>query len=153
MAARMEEVHTFLGRFPPFDALTAEELAEVAAAATERELEAGGMILVEDGPPAKHFYLVRSGSVELVHEGEIVDILEPGEAFGHPSLLTGMAPSFTVRAHEPSRIVLIPKKQALAVLGRPSGAGFVAVTLRERLTRKGHTVHGLPALSTVRVSE
>jgi CBS domain-containing protein len=149
----MEEVHTFLARFPPFDALSPEELEEVAAAATERDLEAGETILVEDGPPAKHFYLVRSGSVELLHEEEIVDILEPGEAFGHPSLLSGMAPSFTVRAHEPSRIVLIPKKQALEVLGRPSGVGFVAVTLRERLTRTGHTVHGLPPLSTVRVSE
>jgi CBS domain-containing protein len=149
----MEEVHTFLARFPPFDALSEEELADVAAVASERELAAGEVVLVEDGPPAKHFFLVRSGSVELVHEEEIVDILEPGEAFGHPSLLTGMAPSFTVRAHEPGRIVLIPKKNALAVLGRPSGAGFVALTLRERLTRTGHTVHGLPALNTVRVSE
>jgi CBS domain-containing protein len=149
----MEEVHTFLSRFPPFDALSASELRDVVEAASERELEAGETVLVEDGPPATHFYLVRSGSVELLHESEIVDILEPGEAFGHPSLLTGLAPSFTVRAHEPSRVVLIPKKQALAVLGRPSGAGFVAVTLRERLTRTGHTVHGLPALSTVRVSE
>ena len=153
MTTGMEEVHTFLARFPPFDALSAEELEDVVAAASERELAAGETILVEDGPPAKHFFLVRSGSVELVHEEEIVDILEPGEAFGHPSLLTGMAPSFTVRAHEPSRIVLIPRKQALAVLGRPSGAGFVASTLRERMTRTGHTVHGLPALSTMRVSD
>jgi len=153
MTGDMEEMHTFLARFPPFDVLSPEELDEVASAASERELGAGETILVEDGPPAKHFYLVRSGSVELVHEEEVVDVLEPGEAFGHPSLLTGMAPSFTVRTHEPSRIVLIPKKQALAVLGRPSGAGFVAVTLRERLTRTGHTVHALPPLSTVRVSE
>src|SRR5262249_32925560 len=103
--------------------------------------------------PSKHFYVVREGSVELVHEDEIVDIVEPGEAFGHPSLLTGMAPSFTVRAHEESRVLLIPKKQALAVLGGPHGAGYVATTLRERPTRTGHTVHGLPALSTVHVSD
>jgi CBS domain-containing protein len=149
----MEETHTFLARFPPFDSLPDTELAEVAAAASERDYDTGDAILVEDGPPARHFYVILSGSVELLHEGEVVDVLEPGEAFGHPSLLTGMAPSFTVRAHEPCRLVLFPKKQALAVLGRPTGAGFVAATLRERLTRTGHTVHGLPELGTVHVSD
>jgi CBS domain-containing protein len=153
MAVDMEETHTFLGGFPPFDSLSEAELAEVAGAANERELGAGETVLVEDGPPNTQLFVIRSGSVELLHEGEVVDVLEPGEVFGHPSLLTGMAPSFTVRAHEPSNVIVIPKRQALAVLGRPTGAGFVAVTLRERLTRTGHTVHGLPELGTVRVSE
>jgi CBS domain-containing protein len=44
--------------------------------------------------------VIRDGSMELVHEEEVIDILEPGEAFGHPSLLSGLAPAFTVRAHE-----------------------------------------------------
>ena len=83
----------------------------------------------------------------------MIDILEPGESFGHPSLLTGMAPAFTVRAHEDSVCYLITRDQALDVLGRPAGAGFVATTLRERLTRTGHAVHALPELSTVRVGE
>jgi CBS domain-containing protein len=153
MADDMEETHTFLTRFPPFDSLSTEELAEVGAASSERDFAAGQTILVEDGPPSRHFYVVRSGSVELLHEGELIDVLEPGEGFGHPSLLTGMAPAFTVRAHEPSRLVLVPKKQALAVLGGPRGAGFVAATLRERLTRAGHTVHALPELGTVHVAD
>src|SRR5262249_28887020 len=153
MTADMEEAHTFLAGYPPFDELEEAELAEIAASASEREFAEGDTILVEDGPPAKHFYVVHEGSVELLHEDEVVDIVEPGEAFGHPSLLTGMAPSFTVRAHEPSRVLLIPKKQALAVLGRPHGAGWVATTLRERLTRTGHTVHGLPSLATVHVGD
>ena len=153
MARGMEGLHTFLAGVPPFDSLDEEELADVVAAAKQRAFDAGEEVLIEDGPPARNFYVVRSGSVELLHEGEVIDILEPGEAFGHPSLLTGMAPSFTVRAHEPTEVILLPKKQALMVLGRPTGAGFVAATLRERLTRTGHTVHGLPALGTVRVGD
>jgi CBS domain-containing protein len=39
----------------------------------------------------------------------------------------------------------------LDVLGRPAGAVFVARTMRERLTRTGHTVHGLPEVRTIRV--
>src|SRR5207302_4451413 len=48
---------------------------------------------------------------------------------------------------------LIPRDTALDVLGRPAGAGFVAATLRERLTRTGHAVHALRELGTVRVGE
>src|SRR5262249_40702585 len=98
-------------------------------------------------------FVVRTGSVELVHEEEVVDILEPGESFGHPSLLTGMAPAFTVRAHEETTCYLIPREAALRVLGRPAGAGWVATTLREPLTRLGHTVHALPPVSTVTVGD
>ena len=144
-------VAEFLKRHPPFSALDADELAEVAQTVGEQRFGSGDVVLVEDGPPASALYVIRDGSMELVHEAEIVDILEPGESFGHPSLLTGLAPAFTVRAHEASACYLVPRETALSVLGRPAGAGFVAETLRDRLTRTGHVVHGLPPLGTVRV--
>src|SRR6266487_2682422 len=144
MATGMEEVHTFLGRFPPFDALPEEELERVARTAELVECPEGATVLVEDGTPSDRFYVVRDGSVELVHEDEVIDVLEPGEGFGHPSLLTGMAPAFTVSAREDSRVLAIPREEALAVLSRPAGIGYVAGSLRERLTRTGHTVSGLP---------
>src|SRR5260221_7211387 len=86
--------------------------------------------------------------MELVHEDAVIDVLEPGEGFGHPSLLSGLAPSFTVRAHENSVCYLIPREEALRVLGRPEGAGFVARSLRDRLVRAGHTAPRLPGRST-----
>lgn len=147
------EAAEFLGRFPPFAGLPSQELAAVAGAALERRYPAGANVLVEDGRPTEHLFVVRDGSVELVHEEEVVDILEPGESFGHPSLLTGLAPAFTVRAHEATTCYLVPRETAIRVLGRPAGAGYVAATLRERLTRAGHTVHALPPLSTVTVAE
>ena len=39
------------------------------------------------------------------------------------------------------------------MLGRPAGAGYVAASLSERLTRTGHVVHALPEMATVRVEE
>ena len=151
MTAGMEEVHIFLARFPPFDALPDEELERVARTTELIECPAGATVLVEDGTPSDRFYVVRDGSMELVHEDEVIDVLEPGEGFGHPSLLTGMAPAFTVRAHEDSRVLAIPREEALAVLSRPAGIGYVAGSLRERLTRTGHTVHGLPEVRTAHV--
>ena len=146
-----EEIADFLAPFPPFDQLRREDLLRLAASVTLRSFPAGTDILVEDGPPAVELFVIRSGSVELRHQDEVVDILEPGESFGHPSLLTGMAAAFTVRAHEDTTCYLIGREAALDVLGRPAGAIFVARTMRERLTRTGHTVHGLPEVRTIRI--
>jgi CBS domain-containing protein len=148
-----QEVAEFLGRFPPFDVLPEDELTPVADHVELRTYEGGENILVEDAQPADYLYVVRDGAVELVHEEEVVDVLEPGECFGHPSLLTGMAPAFTVRAHGGCVCYAIPSEQALMVLRGPAAARYVAMTLRERLTRTGHTVHALPPLATLRVEE
>ena len=147
------EIAAFLLRFSPFAELPPDELSRVAAGASVRRYSEGEDVLVEDGEPANAMYVVLGGSMELVHEGEVIDVLEPGESFGHPSLLTGMAPAFTVRAHEDSTCVLVPREPALGVLAGLSGATFVAATLREWLTRTGHAVHALPPLGTVRVGE
>jgi CBS domain-containing protein len=144
---------SFLASFPPFDELDPEALAAVVEHADVRRYAAGEPILVEDAAPAEHLFVVRSGAVSLVHEGEVIDVLEPGESFGHPSMLTGLSPAFTVRANDDCECVLVPREQALQVLGRPEGAGFVATTLRDRLARTGHTVHALPQLGTIRVSD
>ena len=79
-------------------------------------------------------------------------MLEPGECFGHPSLLTGMAPAFTVRAREPSVCALLAAAPSRRALGTEAGAVYVAATLRKRLTRAGHTVHGLLDVGTTPVS-
>src|SRR5271154_5984375 len=133
----MEHLDTFLARQPPFDGLGHQEVADVVAAASEVSFDAGELVLVEDGVPAAGLYVVRAGSMELVHEGEPMVVLEPGECFGHPSLLSGMAPAFTVRAREPSVCALLNASSALAVLGTQAGARYVARTMRTRLTRTG----------------
>jgi CBS domain-containing protein len=148
----VDEIATFLSRFSPFDNLSPDFLDRVAAGAERREYAVGTDVLIEDGPPVEHLYVIYQGAMELRHDDEVVDILEPGECFGHPSLLTGMAPAFTVRAREPSECLLLGRDLALEVLGRPAGTRFVAVTLREWLTRAGHTVHALPALHGLRVT-
>ena len=144
----------FLARNVPFDTLSPEKLAHVAANAREERYAAGTVVLVEDGEPAEHLFVVREGSIELVHQGEVVDVLYGGESFGHPSLLTGLAPAFTARASaDAASVLLIPREAALSVLGNPAGAGYVAATLRELLVRTGHVVHALPELGTTPVGE
>jgi CBS domain-containing protein len=148
----MEHLDTFLARQPPFDGLDPDELRTIAADAAERTYDTGEAVLVEDGLPAPGLWVILSGSMDLLHEGEMVQVLEPGECFGHPSLLTGMAPAFSVRAREPSRCALLGVQAGRRVLGTEAGARYVAVTMRKRLTRTGHTVHGLLDVGTTPVS-
>jgi CBS domain-containing protein len=117
----------------------------------ERDYAVGDLALIEDGEPTTHLFVVYRGAVELVHGDQVVETLEPGQCFGHPSLLSGLAPAFTVRALEPTTCLLIERDAALELFGRPEGARFVARSLRERLVRAGHTVHGLPELSLTHV--
>jgi CBS domain-containing protein len=148
----MEQLNTFLARHAPFDALDADELRELTAGAQERSFGPGEAVLVEDGLPAAGLWVILAGSMELVHEGEPIQVLEPGECFGHPSMLTGMAPTFTVRAREASRCVLLTVQAGRRLLGTEAGAAYVAVSMRKRLTYTGHTVHGLLEVGTTPVS-
>ena len=116
----------FLAAHPPFTGLPAAQLEAIAATVQERAFARGETALIEDGAPASVFYVIATGSMELIHEEEVIDILEPGEPFGHPSLLTGLAPAFTVRAHEDSTCFVLGREAALEALARPAGVDFVA---------------------------
>jgi CBS domain-containing protein len=148
----MEHLDTFLARQPPFDGLDPEELRSLAATATELSYERGQPVLVEDGPPAPGLWVILTGSMDIVHEGEVIQVLEPGECFGHPSLLTGMAPAFTIRAREASSCALFDPEAGRRMLGTRAGAVYVAQSMRKRLTGAGHTVHGLLDVGTTPVS-
>ena len=76
-----------------------------------------------------------------MHDDDIIDVLEPGEAFGHPSLLTGLAPAFDVRAREETTCLVLPADHASELLAGPAGVRFVARSLRDRMVRTGYVAH------------
>jgi len=123
----------------------------VAASAAQHTYHAGQLALIMYGEPTRYLFVVRTGAMELVHGNEMVEVLEPGECFGHPSLVSGLAPTFSVRAREDSTCLLIPGEVALEVLSRPAGTRYVARSLRDRLVRAEQTARGLPELSGTRV--
>lgn len=126
------QAQAFLARFPPFDSLEPDELGRVARAATIERFPAGTTILQQGGPPATALYVVRSGGVELVDDGTVIDLLEEGEPFGHPSLVAGIAPSLSVRAVEDTECYLIDRTVADRVLRTPLGLVFLARDIARR---------------------
>jgi CBS domain-containing protein len=116
----------------------------VDALAARAEIEyfpAGTEILSQEGAPAEHLFVVRRGAVELLDEGELIDVLEEGESFGHSSLLAGLPPSFTARAREDTLCYLFPAELARSALSEAEGATLVAATLRSRLTHATRRTH------------
>jgi len=145
-------VTAFLARTPPFTGLTHETRERLAAAIEERQVAVGDEVMVEEGAPAISLYIVRDGALELVRRGRVVDVLTSGKVFGHPSLLSGEPPEFTVRAREVTSLYVVPGEEALDLLSRPEGVAFVARTLRERLVRAVHAVYDEQASRAVPVS-
>jgi CBS domain-containing protein len=145
----MSDVADFLGRYEPFSNAEPAELELLAEAADVVSAPPGTSILIEDGAVSRGVYVVRCGAVELVHEDEVVDVLDVGEVFGHPSMLTGQSPAFTVRAREQCELILIPAKQAVPHL---SGE-FVASTLRARMIRTGQVVHAQGDVRTAHLGD
>ena len=125
----------------------------MAARAQEHRFPAGTLVLLEDGPPAEVVFIVREGAVELVHQGEAVDILGPGESFGEPSFFSRLAPAFTVRARDDTVCLALPRDQAVTVFSAPAGLAHLARVYRNRLVQTGQVVHALPELGTIAVGD
>jgi CBS domain-containing protein len=98
--------------------LAPEELGELAAQ-TELEFYVGGAaILTEDGGPVTFLRVIHSGAVDIIHDGRLLDMLGPGDTFGHAAMLSGLPPGFEARAAEDTLCYRIPVTVARPLLDR-----------------------------------
>jgi CBS domain-containing protein len=130
-AAPLGDVVEFLCAHPPFDALETADVERAAAAAEVEFFLAGTTIFAQGAQPVEHLRVVRTGAVEIVLGERVLDLLGPGELFGHASMLSGLPPGFAARAQEDTLCYRIPAEVARGVLARPESVGFVARSLLE----------------------
>jgi CBS domain-containing protein len=143
----------FLMHLEPFSGLDPAELERVAASVEKRFVAAGTAVLIESGLPGRYLFVVREGTVELLHKQVLVADLTSGEIFGHPTLLTGLAPAFTARARTDCTVYCIPKDVAVELLSRPEGVKWLAANNRERLLQAARSMSALPDVRTRPVTE
>ena len=129
------DIPAFIRTYPPFDELDDQRIDELVANLRVEFHPGGEVILHQGGEPARFLYMVRTGAVELLDDEQVLDLLSEGEVFGHPSLLSGMSPTLTCRAHEDAIVYLIERDQAEAILGTHSGLAFLSSSLRRRVIR------------------
>lgn len=104
----MQEFVDFLAKQPPFDALSNQDLEEIANQIEVEYFVTGTVIVSAGEEPLSHLYVVRTGSVEVLDKGNVVDELHSGDAFGHISVLTGLPPQYSVRASEDTLCYRMP---------------------------------------------
>ena len=125
----MHDVAEFLHRHPPFDQLD-EAALQLVSAAVEIEFHAGGTTVLEQGAGSDFGYVVRSGSVDLLDDGTVVDHRGVGESFGLPSMLTGAPARWQVRSAEDLLVYRVPGPVLVPLLSAPPGLRFVLDQLR-----------------------
>jgi CBS domain-containing protein len=147
-----EDVATFLSGVEAFKTLSSDQLARVAGAVTHRRVSAGEAMIVEGGPPTKQLYVLRSGTLDLLRRESLVTVMTAGELLGYPSLLTGTAPAFTVRARSDCALYCIPGDLGVELLSREDGVRWLATTQRDALLYAARSLSPLPEVQTLPVS-
>ena len=136
----MEDIAGFLAAHPPFDAVGADELARVAGVTETEEFPAGKTIFSQGTGPVGYLRVVGSGAVEIIHDGQVLDLLGPGELFGHASMLSGLPTGFEARAAEDTLCYRIPADVIGPLLARPDFLRFIARSIVGGRTGGGERV-------------
>ncbi len=122
----MADVAGFLGANPPFDAIGPDELARIADVTETECIPQGKTIFSQGAGPVESVWMVRTGSVEIIHDGRVLDLLGPGELFGHASMISGLPTGFEARAGQDTVCYRIAGDVMRPLLARPDVLRFVA---------------------------
>ena len=128
----MEPVADFLSGFPPFDQLEQVELEALSQGVEIEYFPKDQVILRQRETSGPEVWVVRTGAVDLIDEGRVLDRLEEGEMFGHPSMLSGMPTTFEVRAAEDCLCYRLMEDELVPLLGRPAGLRYLTRSLLGR---------------------
>ena len=123
----------FLSRHAPFDTFNAQALDRVERVLEMRFAARGETIFARDSAPIDALWIVRKGRVRLERDGELLEVVEPGECFGFPSLIAGRPPERDAVAAEDCLLLRVPKAEFQRVLDEPGAARFFLEGLAARL--------------------
>ena len=82
----------------PIFAVLAPRIVERMAREATRERVAAGAVVVTEGQPGQHFYVIESGHTEVTRSGEHIRDLSDGDWFGEIALLRDVPRTATVTA-------------------------------------------------------
>ena len=134
----MKEFVDFLSEQSPYDSLDADDLQLLARRLDVEFVSAGTFIVPAESPPLSNLWVVRTGLVEIMDRGAVVDQLGPGDTFGHVSLLSGLSPAMSVKAAEDTLLYVLPDPRT--VVQHPERLRFRhygTMVGRTRMTKTG----------------
>ena len=125
------DIIEFLRQYPPFCEFDPASVERLAGAVEVEFHPSGEVIFAKGAAPTEFLRVIRAGAVEVVNDGQVLDLMGPGEMFGHASMLSGLAPDFDARALEDTLVYRIPAEAAARVLAGPRGLRYVTRLLLE----------------------
>jgi CRP/FNR family transcriptional regulator, cyclic AMP receptor protein len=124
-----------LERVPLFAGLSPKEREKVARWADTVDLPAGKHLL-EEGRLPHEFFVILAGEVEVMHDGEHLATLGPGDFFGEIALIEhGRRTASVVAASPTSLAVMSPIAFDAMRREMPRVAERVEAVIRERMAR------------------
>lgn len=146
-----DDLITYLGEHAPFQSMSPDALAELAATSSIHRFGMGELIVDYTVQVPDEVWMLRSGHVALYAgsgEGEEpVDSVDPGGVFGFYPLLTGGRVQFAARATEPSTLIRLAGSLVRAVFAQPDGLTFLVTSAWDVIA--GRTPAQRPALTPV----
>ena len=95
-----------LADLPLFEGLDDEALRTVAKVAQEVSVSEGAE-LVREGDYSYELSIIDEGQAEVVHDGQVVATLGPGDVFGESGVLSKGMRNADVRAATPMRLITL----------------------------------------------
>jgi CRP/FNR family transcriptional regulator, cyclic AMP receptor protein len=95
-----------LSELPLFDGLEPDDVNAVAKAAQEVSVQEGAE-LVREGDYSYDLTIIDEGQAEVVHEGQVIATLGPGDVFGEAGVLSKSVRNADVRATTPMRLITL----------------------------------------------
>lgn len=125
----------FLRAHPPFDRLAEGAWRRVGSTLEIAFAPAGTRVLQRGGAPSGFLYVIRKGVVRLERDGDVVQVLEEGQAFGFPSLIGRASPLVDAVVVDDALLYQVPEPTFQALLDSPGFAEFFLASLSDRLHR------------------
>ena len=95
-----------LARVPLFAGLDRHDLDAVEKISAEQDVEPGE-VLIHEGEPGRHFFVLLEGEAEVSRNGNAVNRLGAGDFFGEISLLSDRPTTASVATSGPARVIVI----------------------------------------------
>ncbi|MDT5209195.1 MAG: hypothetical protein QOF67_1610 [Mycobacterium sp.] len=122
------DLKAFLGEHTPFQAMSDEELAELASGLVVVEFPAGSLVADYATRVPDEVWMVYAGQVALRNSGDAttIDTVGPGGIFGYMPLLTGGGMDFEAVTIGPAILIRLPGPLVRAQFSKPAGLAFLA---------------------------